>query len=572
MRTKNSIIICVIFMLVMLVLASQSKVYAATVAGNNGIKADIAYYDGLITGKKNVIISINEKNKNEITKRDLIYLYEGNKITDIYNKDGVILANTDKVKTGDLAVTADGKYEIILVGDSNDDGVICDTDDIMTIINDYLGKAKLTGEQKLAANLMNSDELLDTDDIMIMMNRYLGKVENLLSNNLPTSSTEIISTDPQISAERKFITVDIDVIDENNQPIGPIKIIPSEGWTTSASGYGPVEEIVVPTYISTEKTYIIKINQLDKSNNVKNGSQVELKVQVSYNSNGDMETKSVDIIKGNDLVKEKSFEVRDPYVTKINAKILQVASTNSLVSQITPADYGKKINYSVDIPANDTSAVDSSLTAADLKAGTSSTTLSDWRVFYNDGKNVYIILDDYLKWREIPIGTLDEGFAHIWYNREHGNDEEYVKFNEYTNAFIKQLKDTSVWSYLKNGKGAISAIGTPTYEMIRDSYNENPNCKIKLEVDLPDINEIKRIENVELYYPTPKENIIMGYALASAYDGADKPIALIGLDYDGKEGIFIQSYLTNNLWWGIRPVVCLDSSITGTVGETITID
>ena len=49
----------------------------------------------------------------------------------------------DLVKTGYYLTKAEGEYKIVLYGDANEDGIICDTDDIMVIIEDYLGKKQL---------------------------------------------------------------------------------------------------------------------------------------------------------------------------------------------------------------------------------------------------------------------------------------------------------------------------------------------------------------------------------------------------------------------------------------------
>lgn len=66
----------------------------------------------------------------------------------------------------------------------------------MTVINDYLGKTTLDVENKIAANLQNTDEMLDVDDLMRMINRYLGKQDNLLAMNLSAPSTKTVTTKP----------------------------------------------------------------------------------------------------------------------------------------------------------------------------------------------------------------------------------------------------------------------------------------------------------------------------------------------------------------------------------------
>ena len=123
-----------------------------------------------------------------ITKEEVIA--KNNTITSIKDENGNEIQNTDIVKTGYKVQTANGTSTVVLLGDANKDGIVCDTDDIMVIINDYLGKQKADSIMKVAANLYNADDVLDTDDIMQMMNMYLGKLEGQMLVNPIESNTE----------------------------------------------------------------------------------------------------------------------------------------------------------------------------------------------------------------------------------------------------------------------------------------------------------------------------------------------------------------------------------------------
>lgn len=155
---------------------------------------EVKFYDNLISGKNNALI-INETNKTKLTKSEVMTL--DNKIIDITNINGISLNENDNVKTKDIIKVSNGdSYSVILYGDSNCDGIICDTDDIMNIINDYLGKKEITNEEKIAANLENRDEVLDTDDIMVMINTYLGKDTKIVSK-IPTGNIDIVINKPE---------------------------------------------------------------------------------------------------------------------------------------------------------------------------------------------------------------------------------------------------------------------------------------------------------------------------------------------------------------------------------------
>lgn len=149
---------------------------------------EVKFYNDLIPGKNSALI-INETGKTELTKAEVMNL--DNNITDITNLDGTSLNESDNVKTKDIIKVDNGdSYTVIIFGDSNGDGIMCDTDDIMNIINDYLGKNEVKDEERIAANLENRDELLDTDDIMIMINTYLGKDTKIVAN-IPEGNIDI---------------------------------------------------------------------------------------------------------------------------------------------------------------------------------------------------------------------------------------------------------------------------------------------------------------------------------------------------------------------------------------------
>ena len=165
-------------------------VVAVTSVNKNVYAADVnpkLIYNNRLIGEKYIIAIVLDKSDSDrkITKSELIGT--DNTINDI-TSDGKSIKDTDLVKTGDKVKLENYKYTVVLYGDPNEDGIVCDTDDLMTIINDYLGKEELKDEKRLAANLMNKDDKLDTDDLMQMINMYLGKIEGTLVANPPKSA------------------------------------------------------------------------------------------------------------------------------------------------------------------------------------------------------------------------------------------------------------------------------------------------------------------------------------------------------------------------------------------------
>ena len=122
----------------------------------------------------------------------------------------------------------------------------------------------------------------------------------------------------------------------------------------------------------------------------------------------------------------------------------QTTPTQTLVSQITAEDYGKTINYSVTVDG---------------------TTLSDWKVLYTDGTNLYIILSDYLPNSLIPAET---GMKTM------GKYQAYWFYVQAIEA-VATLTNTANWSAFAKGKGGDSATGAPTAEMLIASYNAKHN-------------------------------------------------------------------------------------------------
>lgn len=185
------------------------------------------------------VIDITGKDSDrKITKKE--YMQINNEITNIMDIQGNAIGDNDIIKTGYTAIINTSAKKIALIGDANGDGYICDTDDIMVIVNFCLGKSTVEGEKFIAANVDNNDELLDADDIARMINVYLGKVDGLISVN-PLENEEENN----------------DSSEEENNPGEEENSDPSEGESNSNEEENNVEEskFKAGAYVKYNKPY-----------------------------------------------------------------------------------------------------------------------------------------------------------------------------------------------------------------------------------------------------------------------------------------------------------------------------
>ena len=125
------------------------------------------------------------------------------------------------------------------------------------------------------------------------------------------------------------------------------------------------------------------------------------------------------LINNSEIIKYKNVEVGH-----------KEGETTSILSNIiTGNDYGKSINYSATVNGEK---------------------LNNWRVFYNDGRNVYIILDDYLETRLMSAPGIGAADKYTIYSRQDAD------------TLIRALETESYWSQFANGIVGATATGSPT--------------------------------------------------------------------------------------------------------------
>ena len=224
----------------------------------------------------------------------------------------------------------------------------------------------------------------------------------------------------------------------------------------------------------------------------------------------------------------------------------QSTRSGKLLENITSSDYGKSINYSVQV-------TDQSSTT-DPKA---KVTLNNWKVFLNDGSNVYIILDDYLEAKLAP--TADN----ILTDSANNYAKKYSIWTSGSGnrtAFINYLTTESNWNeFTKTIQGnATTATGSPTLAQLEASYGTENLDGITLD---------STKSNYSLYIPHANGiDNCYGYWLASPSDGY----------YDWYVYNTWCGYVSGGSYesgsYSVRPVVCLPADTIGTVGDSVTID
>ena len=275
---------------------------------------------------------------------------------------------------------------------------------------------------------------------------------------------------------------------------------------------------------------------------------------------------------------------------KVNA-IGQPRSGRFVLTQdITPENYGDYVDYSVDLNGD-------------------GNTKNDWRIFYEDNENIYIIAAGLVKNTEINTEITElsetEGCTVYGVNMNHSEftntpiDKSIInKFmltdaEESNNINYKataNLLSTSHWSQFVDSNLAVAAIGGPTVEMFVRSWNQKYDylegcteiiCEWDTQKQGYNVNDeegeeyhlyLTGYENASLYFPNHTGDSCHAYWLASPsskeYDhetGNDMLTkGMIGIRFD--TALIAGGGIANGRA-GVRPLVQLKSGIFGEVTE-----
>ena len=334
------------------------------------------------------------------------------------------------------------------------------------------------------------------------------------------------------------------------------------------------------------KDYTAKAGQRDSKISTSNFSEIQ-----GYIPSFSKKYERKFVIKNDTLVynEDKLNENELNYVSSLN--ITKNVKTGAEIVEDSPSDeyYGKEVNY------------------------TAPNGVNDWKIFYSDGSNVYIISSEYVNpvvespaLPQLPSKngvSLDQRdatnypkaarFNNILSEYSTGSagitDEKMKAFNsdyyekEYTSGNNNNFKavaymlDKEIWSSLyANTTVAEYAVGGPSIEMLIKSYCiKHPECKDLYKTHASSATGYQvsneggkegswkdcisgMISSSDLLYVLPSSNKgsgadAMWLASPSAYIGNNVMNVYYG-GYVGRDGY-------DNAHFGFRPLVCLNSNI-----------
>lgn len=241
------------------------------------------------------------------------------------------------------------------------------------------------------------------------------------------------------------------------------------------------------------------VNGADRTNIESAIEKIEMEVIASYDETGQI---NIDTLKSN---LEKNLEIDTSNfgenLPSGNIKLNnfdffidengEVINGIRLSSIITSNNYGDYINYPIDLNEDNNFN-------------------NDWRIFYNNGKNIFLIASDYIKGNSKYLdlnsaemyfyGNYNSNFFYsvYWYNPNNSTDTLYIHtgnnyinnniaklfmYNTYYSAYhnstytnakaTSSLLDTTVWQGFLDKKYGEYSIGSPTLEMWIESWNQN---------------------------------------------------------------------------------------------------
>lgn len=182
-----------------------------------------------------------------------------------------------------------------------------------------------------------------------------------------------------------------------------------------------------------------------------------------------------------------TFEVNKEGVYKvkivngnIKSKLKKATCIVTLANKVTKANYGDYVDYKIDLGIN-----------GDWDNDT--TDIDDWRILYNDGENVFIIASDCIPNEMYDLDKIQAYKASSclyrinWWSGREGfvtQDVEEVILNKFKSTkytlsenninskCVSGLLNANNWEPFVNTDFAEYAIGSPTIEMLTDSWNE----------------------------------------------------------------------------------------------------
>ena len=236
--------------------------------------------------------------------------------------------------------------------------------------------------------------------------------------------------------------------------------------------------------------------------------------------------------------------------TGVTVTSKNTATAPGLGSLISKDNYGDKVDYTVTV---------------------NGTTYDDWQIYYHNADYVYLISESYVEEVSLDKGTtvasLTNAEKELYSKFQVGSWPKYTlvdtvdSYTSYNSQAVAQLiKDYANFANTTTyGDNVVGAIGGPTLELLAAGWNAkvgNPTMTLTTDKYGYKINGDYYVEVTSdgLYVPSDYH-----YWLASPSASIYDRVVLVGNDGVGS----CDCYDPAN---GVRPVVCLKSSIPATVG------
>ena len=215
-------------------------------------------------------------------------------------------------------------------------------------------------------------------------------------------------------------------------------------------------------------------------------------------------------------------------------------------------------------------------------------TTNDWRIFYNNGTNVFMIAADYVKNNSIYLDnagtgmTIDDTYKLYWNSVPNVQTVEANILSLFKQSWtdystnengrcVSTLLNTNNWDGFVNTSYASYAIGGPTIEMWVASYNAKGDTVLYTNKNITgyyigntegttdysyNLSDDARYDDTLYFSHQEGFNNCTGYWIASPSD--IDPNQLMRVHYSGDVG----NYSYKGTYVGIRPVVSLKADIT----------
>ena len=223
--------------------------------------------------------------------------------------------------------------------------------------------------------------------------------------------------------------------------------------------------------------------------------------------------------------------------------------------------------------------------------------IQNWKIFYSDGSNVYIIASNYVNPIYLPskdeekpnqgnitsypraarfnniVSKYSTGSVRITdeklksFNSDY-YEKEYISGNNVNFRAVAYMLDKDIWRDFVNSSQAEYAVGGPSVEMTLKSYSEKKNVDFKARASSPTGYEISKdgginwdiyysgmLSTIEDLYVLPQNKGANAMWLASPSAGSESSIMSVSYGGGVSYGEFDFAAVV------FRPLVCLNSNI-----------